>query len=85
MIAERQCKPIARRLAYQWPLALDLLLEASRADQAGGILNFFLAVVRRTGTTFEQILLGARGIDTIDPENIEAVLSTQFNGECGIE
>ena len=70
-----------KRLSYRWPLALDLLLEASRADQSGGILNFFLAIVDRTGDTFEQILLGFRGIDTQDPENIEAVLSTQFNSE----
>ena len=65
-------------------MALDLFLEASRADQAGGILNFFLALVERTGNTFEQILLGARGIDTQDPENIEAVLCTQFNGKICI-
>ncbi|KAK0116170.1 hypothetical protein ONS95_013200 [Cadophora gregata] len=30
--------------------------------------------------TFEQNLLGVSGIDTIDPKNIEAVLSTQFTG-----
>jgi len=37
-------------------------------------------VVEDSGTTFEQNLLGARGIDTIDPENIEAILSKKFNG-----
>ena len=68
-------------MTYRWPLALDLLLEARRADQTGNILDFFLALVRRTGDTFEQVLLGARGLDTQDPENLEAVLSTQFNGK----
>ena len=68
-------------LVYHWPFALDLLLEARRADQAGSILNFFLALMRRTGDTFEQILLGARGIDTHDPENLEAILSTQFQSQ----
>ena len=66
------------RLAYRWPFALDLLLEATRADKAGRILDFFLDLIRRTGDTFEQVLLGAREIDTQDPANLEAVLSTQF-------
>ncbi|KAM5354414.1 hypothetical protein ACJ41O_001063 [Fusarium nematophilum] len=36
-------------------------------------------VTDESGTAFEQNLLGARSIDTIDPENIEAILSTNFN------
>lgn len=43
-------------------------------------MQFFLSVIEESGYTFEQALLGARGIDTVDPENIEAVLSTQFSG-----
>jgi hypothetical protein len=27
------------------------------------------------------VILGGRGIDTQDPENIEAILSSQFNGK----
>lgn len=38
-------------------------------------------IVDRTGTTFEQNLLGMRGIDTVDPVNIEAILSKQFTGQ----
>ena len=29
---------------------------------------------------FEHVILGGRGIGTVDPENIEAILSTQFHG-----
>jgi cytochrome P450 len=36
-------------------------------------------VVEESGTTFEQNLLGSRGIGTIEPENIEAILLTNFN------
>ena len=36
--------------------------------------------VEQVGNTFEQVFLGSRTIDTQDPENIEAMLSTQFNG-----
>jgi len=77
LVSRHHCKdPV--RLYYKWPLALDLLVEAFKADQAGAILGFFLSIVERTGPTFEQILLGSRGIDTADPKNLEAVLSTQF-------
>lgn len=42
------------------------------------MLHFFLDVVAESGTTFEQKLLGSRAIGTIDPANIEAILSTNF-------
>ncbi|KAL4813454.1 cytochrome P450 [Aspergillus spinulosporus] len=61
-----------------WPLGLDLLVKAFRYDRRQQILKFFLDVVDKSGTTFEQNLLFARGIDTIDPQNIQALLSTQF-------
>lgn len=41
----------------------------------------FVQIVEDNGNTFEQRLLGTSGIDTIDPVNIEAVLSKQFNGK----
>ncbi|KAJ5109799.1 hypothetical protein N7532_002444 [Penicillium argentinense] len=44
------------------------------------ILLFFLDVVDKPGNIFEQNPLFARGIDTIEPENIEAVPSAQFTG-----
>ena len=80
LVAQNKCRPPAR-LKYQWPLGIDLLIEAFKADRVDRILDFFVSLVERTGTTFEQVILGARGIDTIDPENIEAVLHTQFNGK----
>ncbi|KAJ5997597.1 n-alkane-inducible cytochrome P450 [Penicillium canescens] len=58
------------------------LLEHDRKQQ---ILQFFLDVVAESGTTFEQKLLFARGIDTIEPQNIEAILSTQFSGRINSE
>jgi cytochrome P450 len=61
-------------------LAIDIIVEAFNADKQGHILDFFLKCVSRTGNTFEQRILGSRGIDTQDPQNIEAILSTQFTG-----
>lgn len=64
----------------KWPLGLDMLAKALKYGKSMQILQLFLDVVDENGTTFEQILLGARGIDTVDPDNIETVLSTNFNG-----
>jgi len=58
--------------------SIDLMITAFGKAQEGQILQFFLEIFQKTGTTFEQSLLAERGIDTIDPENIEAILSTQF-------
>lgn len=69
----------------KWPLGLDMLAKALKYARTKRILQFFLDVVDENGTTFEQILLGARGIDTVDPENIEAVLSTKFDGQLSPE
>lgn len=44
------------------------------------ILQYFLELIDESGTTFEQNLLGTRGICTVDPENIQAILSTKFAG-----
>jgi hypothetical protein len=68
------------RLKTRWPLGLDLLWQAFQYARSGHILHFFTRVVECTGHTFEQNLLGVSGIDTVDPRNLEAVLSTQFNG-----
>ena len=62
----------------KWPLSLDLLIEVGKADKAKQILRFFISVLERAGSTHAQLLLGSRAINTVDPENIEAILSTQF-------
>ncbi|KAF2118617.1 cytochrome P450 [Lophiotrema nucula] len=71
------CEP-PPKLPYAWPLALDLIVNAFKAARSGHILQFFERAVAPVGHTFEQVLLGVSGIDTFDPQNIEAVLSSQF-------
>lgn len=56
-------------------------MKGFNANQAGMILSFFTSLIEETGVTFEQIILGGRGVGTIDPKNIEAILSTQFDGK----
>lgn len=77
-VSQKRCQD-PPTLKSSWPLGLDLLFEKFAADRTGTILDYFVSVVERTGNTFEQIILGARGINTVDPKNIEAVLSTQFD------
>lgn len=76
---EKRCLP-PKTWNSKWPLGLDMLLKALKYARTMQILQFFLEVVDDNGTTFVQELLGATGIDTVDPENIEAVLSTNFDG-----
>lgn len=77
--AEKGCLP-PKTWNSTWPLGLDMLAKAAKYARTMQILQFFLDVVDDNGTTFVQELLGAAGIDTVDPENIEAVLSTNFEG-----
>jgi hypothetical protein len=81
--ARHGCQP-PKRWKSEWPLGFDLLYKAFHYARQGCVLQFFLNVVDESGTTFEQSLLGARGIDTIDPENIETVLSKNFQGMWGL-
>jgi len=59
---------------------LDVLVSALKFAREKRVLQFFLDVVDQNGTTFEQNLLGGRSVNTVDPENIKAILSTNFNG-----
>jgi hypothetical protein len=77
--ASKGCQPV-KRLNSKWPQGLDLLLKAFRCARQQKILQFFLDVIAASGNTFEQQVLFARRINTIEPRNIEAVLSTQFTG-----
>lgn len=45
-------------------------------------MELFLFHFRLWGTTLEQIFLGARTYGTIEPANLEAVLSTNFQGKA---
>ena len=76
--AAHGCKPPARLETGRWPLGLEIVVKAFRVAGEQRLLRLMNEIVKETGTTFEQILLGARGIDTVEPANIEAVLSTQF-------
>ncbi|KAK3318123.1 n-alkane-inducible cytochrome P450 [Apodospora peruviana] len=75
---EHGCQPL-RPWTAKWPLGLDFLVKALEFNKRKQILKFFLDVVEESGATHQQHLLGGRAVNTIDPENVKAVLSTNFN------
>jgi hypothetical protein len=70
-----------RPLQYKWPLALDLVFDAFRNIREKQALQWFVEIFERTGPTFEQDVLGSKGIGTVEPDNIESILSTKFSGK----
>ena len=43
-------------------------------------MELFLFHFRQTGYTLEQVFLGTQAFGTVDPANLEAILSTNFKG-----
>ena len=77
------CMPLKKRLPYRWPLALDVFKRQYDALMAGNLLAFQAEYFDETqvGQTFEVKLLGRVGYFTTDPQNLEAILSTNFEGK----
>lgn len=55
-------------------------MKCIKADNAKRILGFFVSILEDTGYTHAQLLFGLRSINTVDPENIEVILSAKFKG-----
>ncbi|KAL2049643.1 hypothetical protein ABVK25_010103 [Lepraria finkii] len=72
------CKPPTSVLAYKWPLALDVVKRGFRAGRQKKLLSLFTDYWGFLGSTVELTILGGTGYATMDPDNIEAVLSTRF-------
>ncbi|OAL44042.1 cytochrome P450 alkane hydroxylase, partial [Pyrenochaeta sp. DS3sAY3a] len=71
------CQP-APRLVNQRPFGVDRLEQIFRADAESRLMQLFLFHFRQTGSTLEQKFLGVKAYGTIDPANLEAILSTNF-------
>ncbi|MCJ1377635.1 hypothetical protein MMC17_000730 [Xylographa soralifera] len=72
------CKPPTYVLLYKWPLALDVVKRGFAAGRQKKLLSLFTDYFAMLGPTVELTILGGTGYATMDPENIEAVLSSQF-------
>jgi hypothetical protein len=77
--AHHGCRP-PPRLHNQWPFGLDRLGQIFRADAESRLMELFLFHFRQTGSTLEQRFLGVKAYGTIEPANLEAILSTHAKG-----
>ena len=68
-------------IPYKWPLSLDLVKQTWDANTDQRLLAFYSQFFDKLGPNLEQKLLGGIGYVTIDPENVEALLSTRFEGK----
>lgn len=68
------------RLQNQRPLGVDRLEQIFRANTESRLMELFLFHFRQTGNTLEQVFLGTQAFGTVDPANLEAILSTNFKG-----
>lgn len=58
-----------------------MLIKIIKGDREMRLLSLINECCDKTGNTFEQQLLGGRGFVTIDPRNVEAILSSNFDGK----
>lgn len=72
-----------KQLPYKWPLAFDVFKRQYDALVAGCLLAFQADYFEKTavGQTFQVKLLGSIGYFTTDPENLESILQTRFEGK----
>ena len=59
---------------------MDRLEQIFRGDRESRLMELFLFHFRQTGNTVEQVFIGTTAFDTIEPANLEAILSTKFKG-----
>ena len=57
---------------------MDRIEQIFRANNESRLMELFLFHFRLWGTTLEQVFLGTRAFGTIEPRNLEAILSTNF-------
>ena len=57
---------------------MDRLEQIFRANSEMRLMELFLFHFRLWGTTLEQVFLGTTAYGTIEPANLEAILSTDF-------
>lgn len=69
-------------LHVHWPFGLDRLKQMVQADAELRLMQLFLFHFQQTGSTLEQKFLGTKVFGTMEPANLEAVLSTQAKGRC---
>ncbi|CAI7620885.1 unnamed protein product [Penicillium bialowiezense] len=74
------CLPMQTWIPYKWPLALDILKRQYDASSEQQLLLFQSQYFNKLGPNMTFKLFGNQGYLTADPKNVEAILSTNFEG-----
>lgn len=64
----------------KWPLGLDVLKGQYKANADQRLLAYQQPTIDALGSNFMMKLLGTVGYTTMDPQNVEAILSSKFAG-----
>jgi hypothetical protein len=68
-------------LPYEWPFALDILKKQYDAIPSQRLLAFQSQYFNSVGFNMRLNLFGQEGYMTIDPKNIEVIISTNFESQ----
>lgn len=68
------------RFPCKWPLGLDVLYAQYNAIADNGLLAFQQPYLDDLGPNLEIRILGSVGYTTLDPQNVEAIMSSRFEG-----
>lgn len=63
------------KVPFKWPLSLDLVRASLRANSQQHLLALYTQFFDSLGPNLEMTLLGGVSYVTIDPENVEYILS----------
>ncbi|KAJ6103801.1 hypothetical protein N7486_004023 [Penicillium sp. IBT 16267x] len=77
LISQHGCQP-PPRLKNWWPLGIDRLIQIWKADSDQRLMDLFTFHFRDVGNTLEQKFLGTRAFGTIEPRNLEAMMSSKM-------
>lgn len=78
LAAEWGCQPAYKR-EHRWPIGLDNVWYLLQADKAKDVPGYFTDMLKSVGVnTWTMLSGGTQLIQTIEPENVKAILATQF-------
>ncbi|KAF7883830.1 hypothetical protein EAF00_011142 [Botryotinia globosa] len=71
-------EPVPKDTISRWPFGLDIIKIALEADRGKYFPTHLQRNVEKFGITFKYSIMNTSSLFTVDPENVKAVLATQF-------
>lgn len=72
-------EPVIREKFSRWPFGIDVIKRTIEADRGKFFPPFLQKNAERYGITWRHSILGTSIVFTVDPENVKAILATQFD------